>query len=386
MPFEIIRDDLTRVHADAIVNAANSALQQGGGVCGAIFAAAGAEKLQRACDAIGHCPVGEAVLTDGFALPARFIIHTVGPVWRGGAYNEEKLLADCYTHSLSLAKDHQLESVAFPLISSGIYRFLKDKALTIATSAISAFLAENEMQVFLVVFDDDAFALSEQRFSSVRQYIDKHYIKEHDLSTGRVLREAELAQYNREDLAQYNRDNRAQHDGDKLAQHDRDESDPYSLQKHEEVMESPQANVPRPMASRPNKGKRSLEHLVEHLDESFSQMLLRLIDAKGRTDVETYKRANLDRKLFSKIRSDRYYKVSKPTALALAIALELNLDETRDLLAKAGFALSHSSKFDVIVEYFIKEGTYDIFEINETLFAFDQVLLGASMSLAMRPE
>ena len=352
MPFEIIRDDLTRVHADAIVNAANSALQQGGGVCGAIFAAAGAEKLQRACDAIGHCPVGEAVMTDGFALPARYIIHTVGPVWRGGAYGEEKILADCYAHSLALAKDHQLESVAFPLISSGIYRFPKDKALTIATSAISAFLAENEMQVYLVVFDDDAFTLSEQRFSSVRQYIDKHYIKKHDYSTGRVLREAELAQYNREDLAQ----------------------------------ESPQANVPRPMASSPKKSKRSLEHLVEHLDESFSQMLLRLIDAKGKTDVETYKRANLDRKLFSKIRSDRYYKVSKPTALALAIALELSLDETRDLLAKAGFALSHSSKFDVIVEYFIKEGTYDIFEINETLFAFDQVLLGASMSLAMRPE
>lgn len=352
MPFEIIRDDLTRVHADAIVNAANSALQQGGGVCGAIFAAAGAEKLQRACDAIGHCPVGEAVLTEGFALPARFIIHTVGPVWRGGAYDEEKLLADCYTHSLALAQDHQLESVAFPLISSGIYRFPKDKALTIATSAISAFLAENEMQVFLVVFDDDAFALSEQRFSSVRQYIDEHYIKKHDYSTGRVLREAEQAQYNREDMAQDDR----------------------------------QANVPRLMASSPKKSKRSLEHLVEHLDESFSQMLLRLIDAKGRTDVETYKRANLDRKLFSKIRSDRYYKVSKPTALALAIALELSLDETRDLLAKAGFALSHSSKFDVIVEYFIKEGTYDIFEINETLFAFDQVLLGASMSLAMRPE
>lgn len=366
MPFEIIRDDLTRVHADAIVNAANSALQQGGGVCGAIFAAAGAEKLRQACDAIGGCPVGEAVMTDGFALPARFIIHTVGPVWRGGAYDEEKLLADCYTHSLALAKDYHLESVAFPLISSGIYRFPKDKALTIATSAISAFLAENEMQVYLVVFDEDTFALSEKRFTSVKQYIDEHYIKKHDYFSGRMLREADLTQYDRDNLAQYDRD--------------------VILEKHDEVMENPQAAVPRPMANRFGKSKRSLEHLVEHLEESFSQMLLRLIDAKGKTDVETYKRANIDRKLFSKIRSDRFYKVSKPTAIALAIALELNLDETRDLLAKAGFALSHSSKFDVIVEYFIKEGTYDIFGINETLFAFDQVLLGASMSLVMRPE
>ena len=362
MPFEIIRADLTQVHVDAIVNAANSALQQGGGVCGAIFAAAGAEKLQQACDRIGGCPVGEAVITDGYDLPARYIIHTVGPIWHGGANGEEEQLARCYANSLALAKAYHLDSIAFPLISTGIYRFPREKALTIATAAISAFLAENEMQIYLVVFDAAAFALSEKRFASVRQYIDDHYIEQHAFYSRPQLQSVEQASL------------------------DDAETDLFILEKQEETINFPQASYSKRMDDRPGKRKRSLEHLIKHLDESFSQMLLRLIDAKGRTDVEIYKRANIDRKLFSKIRSDRFYKVSKPTAIALAIALELNLDETRDLLAKAGFALSHSSKFDVIVEYFIREGTYDIFEINETLFAFDQALLGASMSLAMRPE
>jgi O-acetyl-ADP-ribose deacetylase (regulator of RNase III) len=337
MPLEIIRNDITKVHADAIVNAANSKLQQGGGVCGTIFAAAGREKLQQACDAIGHCGVGESVITPGFALPSKFIIHTVGPVWRGGDHGEEKLLASCYRNSLMLAKDHHLESIAFPLISSGIFGYPKNKALQVAIAAIGDFLMANDMMVYLVVFDRAAFVISEKVFASVKQYVDDRYIDEHLFS--RCLNETD-----------------------------------YELKEFSSMAMAPMLDLEAP--AKPVAGKRKLEDLVIKLDESFSQMLLRLIDEKGKSDVETYKKANIDRKLFSKIRSDVGYRASKATAIAFAIALELSLDETKDLLQKAGFALSHSSKFDIIIEYFITEGNYNIYEINETLFAFDQPLLG----------
>lgn len=339
MPFTIIRNDITKVHADGIVNAANTRLQCGGGVCGAIFKAAGAQELQKACDEIGGCEVGKAVITKGFNLPAKYIIHTAGPIWRGGTNDEERLLYSCYKNSLELAKEYNLKSIAFPLISSGIYGYPKDQALRIAMTAISDFLAHNEMQVYLVVFDKTAVVLSERLFNSITQYIDDNYAKRYD----RRPRIVEEFPNNAESKAEYDAD---------LIQYSKAFAPDHSRNK-------------------------SLEELVSKIDESFSQMLLRLIDEKGKTDVETYKRANIDRKLFSKIRSDVDYKPSKRTAIAFAIALELSLDETKDLLRKAGYALSHSSKFDIIIEYFIREGNYNIFEINEALFAFDQSLLGA---------
>ena len=330
MPFEIIRNDITRVKADAIVNAANSALKMGGGVCGAIFRAAGAEDLQAECDKIGGCNTGEAVITKGYKLPAGYIIHAVGPIYNGGNSNEEELLKNAYLNSMKLAKDHKLESIAFPLISSGIYGYPKDEALKVAISAISEFLLENEMTVYLVMFDTKAFAFSEKLFSKIRKYIDDKYVEDHKLlDRGRVLQEYEFNY----------------------------------------------AAAPSLKSVKEQKA-RSLEDVVKQLDETFSEMLLRLIDEKGMTDVETYKKANIDRKLFSKIRTDKNYKPRKNTALAFAVALELNVDETRDLLEKAGYALSRSSKFDLIVEFFLEEKIYNIFEINEALFAFEQPLLG----------
>ena len=328
MPLEIIRNDITKIYVDAIVNAANSSLLGGGGVDGAIHRAAGPE-LTAECRTLGGCKVGQAKITQGYKLPAKYVIHTVGPVWHGGNQNEEKLLADCYRNSLALAKVHQLESIAFPLISSGAFGYPKDKALQIALAVIGDFLLSNDMTVYLVVFTKDAFALSEKLFLSIKQYIDDHYVEEHlDDSRDRVV----------------------------FA-----ESSPVFRE----------ASVPA------QKHKRSLEDVVKQLEETFSQMLLRLIDEKGMTDAETYKKANVDRKLFSKIRNDMYYKPSKPTVIAFAIALKLNPDQTRDLLFKAGFALSNSSKFDIIIQYFIEAGNYNIFEINEALFAFDQNLLGS---------
>jgi O-acetyl-ADP-ribose deacetylase (regulator of RNase III)/transcriptional regulator with XRE-family HTH domain len=335
MPLEIIRNDITKVHADAIVNAANTSLLGGGGVDGAIHRAAGPELLAE-CRTLGGCRTGEAKITKGYRLPAKYVIHTVGPVWHGGNNNEEKLLSDCYRNSLELARQHNLESIAFPLISSGAFGYPKDKALKIAISVIGDYLLSNDMTVYLVVYDRSSFVLSEKLFSSIVQYIDDKYIDEHHID-----RRGRLDERQRQCLYP--------------------EAPLLSL-----------VEAPPPAKER----KRSLDDVIEQLDETFSQMLLRLIDEKGMTDAEVYKRANIDRKLFSKIRNDINYKPSKPTVIAFAIALGLNLDETKDLLLKAGFALSHSSKFDIIIEYFIEEGNYNIFEINEALFAFDQRLLG----------
>ncbi|KGP74770.1 Appr-1-p processing protein [Desulfosporosinus sp. Tol-M] len=340
MPLELIRDDITKVHADAIVNAANSSLLGGGGVDGAIHRAAGRELLAE-CRTLGGCETGQAKITKGYKLPVKYVIHTVGPVWHGGNNNEDKLLADCYKNSLALAKENNLESIAFPLISSGAYGYPKDKALKTAISVIGEFLLNNDMMVFLVVFDKAAVTLSEKLFSSIKQYIDDRYIEEHP---GRYRPEVQHILKERHIPKEY-------------------------------YLEEPMLSAieePGPM----KKGKRSLDDLVKRMDETFSQMLLRLIDEKGMTDAETYNKANIDRKLFSKIRNDINYKPGKPTAIAFAIALRLNLDETKDLLLKAGFALSNSSKFDIIIQYFIDEGNYNIFEINEALFAFDQHLLG----------
>lgn len=342
MPFEIVRNDITKMPVDAIVNAANSGLAPGGGVCGAIFSAAGYDQLDRACRFIGHCEVGQAVITDGFALPAKYVIHAVGPIWRGGGQNEAALLKSCYTNALLLAEKKRCRSIAFPLISSGIYGYPKAEALKIAAGAISEFLLSHEMQVYLAIFDRSAVILSEKLQANIQSYIDDHYVDIHRFDR----------RQNTESVFH----------GRQLAEQD--------------AMMAPMAASMPARESAPEKKKRSLKELLGHLEESFSRMLLRLIDEKGMTDVEVYKRANIDRKLFSKIRKDGY-NPSKQTAIALAIALRLNLDETRDLLGKAGYSLSHSSKFDVIIEYFIEEGVYDIYEINEALFAFDQRLLGA---------
>jgi O-acetyl-ADP-ribose deacetylase (regulator of RNase III) len=316
---------------DAIVNAANAGLQMGGGVCGAIFEAAGTRELQADCNHIGSCAVGDAVITQGYRLPAKFVIHAVGPIWQGGGNREEELLRSCYIRALTLAAEHNLNSIAFPLISSGIYGYPKDEALRVAVTAISEFLMKYELEVYLVLFDKKAFVLSQKLVESIDQYIDDHYVDERALKErGRVLSDYDVT-----------------------------------------VMES--LNQPKAAVSK----EMTLEERLERLDESFSEMLLRLIDEKGMTDVEAYKKANIDRRLFSKIRSQPEYSPSKATAIAFSISLRLNLGETRELLSKAGYTLSRSSRFDLIISYFIEMEIYDIFKINEVLFAYDQALLGA---------
>lgn len=333
MPFTIIRNDITKVKADAIVNAANNTLLGGGGVDGAIHRAAGAELLKE-CKTLGGCETGQAKITKGYKMPCKYIIHTVGPIWRGGGNNEEKLLYSCYEKSLKLAKEYGCESVAFPLISSGVYRYPKDQALQVATSAINDFLAENDMDVTMVVFDKNAVMVSEKLLDSVQKYIDDNYAEEHN---------------------DYYRRSRLMFD-------DFPKLKSFKSVEMDEALEF-DSFEDRCM-------------LFDELDESFSQALLRMIDERNYTDAQVYKKANIDRRLFSKIRSDVNYKPKKQTAVAFVIALELDINEARELLEKAGYTLSNSIKFDVIIKYFIENKIYDVYKINETLFAFDQMLIG----------
>ena len=330
MPLEIVRNDITKMKVDAIVNAANETLLGGGGVDGCIHRTAGPELLDE-CRTLGGCKTGDAKITKAYRLPCQYVIHTVGPVWNGGSHGERELLVSCYRTSLALAKEHGCETVAFPLISSGIFGYPKDQALRVAVDTIGEFLLHNDMTVYIVIFSRTAYQISSKLFADIAEYVDDHYVDAHTDSQRERLRRMSVLE--------------------------------------SRTLSADAAAAPMAVGG--------LDSLLAHLDAGFSETLLKLIDRSGKKDSEIYKKANVDRKLFSKIRNNPDYKPSKPTAVAFAIALELSLPETCDLIARAGYALSPSSKFDVIIEYFIMQRDYDIFKINEALFAFDQSLLGA---------
>lgn len=350
MPFEIVRNDIVNMQTDAVVNSANPDPAVGSGVDSVIHSKAG-HKLLLARQKIGPIGFGDAAITKGYGLNARYVIHTVGPVWTDGKQQEEQILSSCYRKSLELAKKYKCESVAFPLIATGNYGFPKALALQIAVREISRFLLENEMQIYLVVFDKGAFELSEKLFKSVSSYIDENYVSSRTVSkygarpkTMRVPDRIKPAANIQKNILPIT-----------------------TFAEHHDVL----ATAAMPMVAE------DWGSLLKNLDAGFSETLLKLIDRTGKKDSEIYKKANVDRKLFSKIRNNMDYKPSKTTALAFAFALELDIEEAKDFIGRAGFALSHSSKFDVIVEYFLVNGNYDVFELNEVLFAFDQPLIGA---------
>lgn len=354
MPFEIVRNDIANMKVGAIVNTANPKPVIGSGTDAGIHEKAG-PGLLIARKMIGPIPVGSSRITPGFRLNAKYVIHTVGPVWKDGSHGEEVLLRQCYDSALALAHQKRCESIAFPLISTGNYGFPKDRALQIAIQAFSAFLMEHEMRIYLVVFGRDAYCLSEKLFSSVSSYIDENYVAAR-----------ERAEYGDNSPRRYPSKRRSVNTTQEAIRFSRVESDAYENIDHSTAM--PALCLPKAA---------SLDEMLAHTDAGFTETLLRLIDQSGKKDSQIYNRANVSRQHFSKIRNNLNYKPTKATALAFAIALELDLEQTKDLIGRAGYALTNSSKFDVIIMYFIGQRNYDMFQINATLFEFDQSLLGA---------
>ncbi len=343
MPLHIIRNDITGMDVDVIVNSAHPTPEVGGGVDFAIHQAAGPE-LIAARRKIGDIATGTAFITPGFKLPAKYVVHTVGPIWREGKKGQREQLADCYKNSLRLAVENECDSIAFPLISAGVFACPAEIAIATAVQAIREFLTEHEINVYLVIFNRKDFKLPGSLMDEVQGYLDEKLVRHRRKES---IFDQEACKL------------------DSLM-------DEMGFSEEECLLSAPAPIRKRTAVKKP----RALSDLLNETEDTFSEALLRLIDAKGKTDPEVYKRANVDRKHFSKIRNNPGYQPSKATALALAVALELNLDETKDFIGRAGYAISHSSKTDIIVEYFIKRKDYDIFTINETLFAFGQPCLG----------
>ena len=323
MPFEILRSDITKMNVDAIINPSSIHRNVSDGVEFDIYQAAG-PGLQEERNAYGVIKAKEAVLTKGFDLPARHVIHVASPAYKNGSHHETQALRQAYKVTLKLASTHQFESIAFPLIASGANRFPRGEALEVALSEIKLFLEKHEMMIYLVVYDEASYQVSLDRFNEV-----KNYLSDLDESkTNKAFFKMDLV-------------------------------DAYE----------------RPVARRISRTRR-LSEIDLTLDETFISCLFRLIDESDLTDVDVYKKANIDRKLFSKIKSNDDYQPSKLTVIAFSITLELNLDQTKDLLNKAGYSLSPSSKFDKIISYFIEDENYDLYEINQVLFAFEQKTIG----------
>lgn len=377
MPFSIVRDDISRVHADVLVNAANVRLAPGGGVCGALFSAAGFDEMRAACEAIGGCATGDAAATPAFNLPARWCVHAVGPIWRGGRAHEEELLHRCYRSAFARAVELGARSVAFPLISAGIYGFPVERALAIAREEVAAFLRHHdEVALTLVVFERAVVQMGNALVEQVQEYIDDEYV--------------DTSSFMRRDAGELERELQWTEDASAPLSVEMAEpvALPECLQEDDASIAAPRpfvaANIRTPGTAMPGAPSRAgatldaeIAQLVATLDAPFSTTLLALIDARGMTDAEVYHRANISRQLFSKIRGNESYRPSKQTVVALAIALELDMSATQDLLARAGFTLSKSSKFDVIVRFFIERGIYDLFQLNEVLFAYDLPLVGS---------
>ena len=344
MPFLMIRNDITKVTADAIVNPANRNLLQGSGTSRAIYQAAGEQELTAACEAIGRCDLGRAVCTPAFGLSAKYVFHAVCPAWHGGGFGEAEQLASAYHSALELAAEYHCESVAFPLLSSGNYGYPKEQAFRIAVDTITQCVMEHDLTVYLVLYDRHSLAVSRKLFASVEEYIDDHYVAQNDESYQFDRRRRESVERRRWRL--------------------------------EEAAPMLEAAAPPPPAAAPM-AARSLEHLMDNLGESFTTRLLRLIDERGLKDSTVYKQSNISRQHFSKIQCNRDYNPKKKTVLAFAVGLHLSEDETIDLLKSAGYAFSDGSKRDWIVRYCLEHKIYNINQVNTLLFEYDQEQLGA---------
>lgn len=360
MPFQIIRNDITKVRADAIVNTANPFPIVGDGTDTAIYQAAGWDELLAERAKIGIIKPGHTEYTSAFHLRAKYIFHSVGPEWIDGKQGERKTLRASYRSALALAVKLSCRSIAFPLMASGSYRFPKDVALKIALDEIQKFLLDHEMRILLVVFDREAFELSGKLVGKIDEYIDEHAVD----------------RLHYQEYGEWFADRYDRRYGSKGQSSHRLTLESRRLGADEESWQSQALSLGGDYWKLKKESK-SLEDILDDTGNTFQQKLLKLIDESGLNDAAVYKKANISKQLFSKIRSKEDYAPKKKTVVAFAIALQLDMDETKDLLMRAGYALSPSSKFDLIVSYFITHHNYDIYMINSTLFQYDQPLLGA---------
>lgn len=359
MPFKIVRNDITKMQVDAIVNTANEAPVYSSGTDTAVYEAAGVDALLADRKRIGFIDEGEAAITSGFNLPAKYIIHAVSPCYVDGNQGEAEKLRSCYEKSLKLALKHRCKSIAFPLIATGSYGYPKNEALEIALSVINGFLMKEDMMVYLVVFDKESVKLSGRIFNDVEAFIDENHVAKKQMreySDCCFSAQMRLEESCKKDMA---------------PSVETSSRKPLFGEKSKRLFGA-MALVPK-AENRVQAPKRSLEDLVANVGETFQQRLFRLIDERGMTEVETYKRACKDKKFFHKVRSNVNYQPTKHTVFAFGLALGLSLDELKDLLASAGFALSPSSRFDLIMQYVFEQGIYDIYKVDCILYDFGEM-------------
>lgn len=339
MPLKIVRNDITQMNTEAIVNTANAQADVGSGCDYAVYMAAGYEKLlQYRKENVGFVPEGGVFLTPGFKLRAKYIIHAVSPVYLGGEYGEEEKLRSCYRRSLQIAKEYHIKSISFPLISTGSFGYPKEEGMRIAIDEIHGFLLENEMEIYLVVFDSKATRLSKMIYPDLEVYIDQHYVEDKAEEEYRVNR-FRAVKPSKPVFGAY-------------------PSGASMPQSHSSRMEE------RAVFSFEEQHESKLEERMKHLSDTFSQYLMYLIREKKMENAEVYKRAIVDKKIFSKIKNNVNYHPQKMTALCLCVGAKLNLDESKDLLARAGYALSPCDKTDIIFSYFIENEIYDMIELD----------------------
>ena len=461
MPFKIVRNDITKMQVDAIVNPSNSGPVVGAGSETAIYEAAGREALMEERKSFGSVSEGEVFLTGGYGLPAAHVIHAVSPRFQGGNQGEEERLRSCYRKSLELAAKQGFQSIAFPLIATGSYGYPREEALGIAAEEIRAFLNDHEMMVYLTVFDEASSALGGRLYPDLEAYIDRHYVEEKlrseyagafmagaAASNAASFRSTVLPsmQAQRNTLPMSPADAAGKAAAMPMAKEDRDAApsklmaeletkqtqDKQKISKEKEpgllrqiLFREKKASESAPRAAKPKmnqapkrreeptvgaarvsedesreyaefcfddveeecyeqapqffedeicdevsadwdfeKHESALNERMTHLSDTYQQYLFYLIENKGMTNAEVYKRAIVDKKVFAKIKANPNYHPKKMTALCLCVGAKLNLDETKDLLARAGYALSPCDKTDVIFSYFIEHGIYDMIEID----------------------
>ena len=377
MPFKIVRNDITKMNTEAIVNTANEYSVVGAGCDTAIYNAAGYEELLKyRREHIGSVPEGEVFLTPGFRLPAKYIIHAVSPLFVDGTGGEEEKLRSCYRKSLQLAKEKAIRSIAFPLIATGSFGYPKEEGMRIAVDEINAFLLSNDMDVYLVVFGDGDKALGQKLYPDLEEYIDRTYVTEkvqeeyfgkNSARSDRAYGEA-LASETVKPVS-----GRLRNAFPTLGAVFQREKKTASAPLKEELRT--EASVPEPSVSEPTEDaeesidfadehESKLNERMRHLSDTFSEYLLYLIREKQMENAEVYRRAIVDKKIFSKIKNNPDYHPQKLTALCLCVGAKLNLDESKDLLARAGYALSPCDKTDIIFSYFIENEIYDMIELD----------------------